>query len=74
MSAWLERQQARTIRPAADGPVEDITHQRISLYKEPPSGEVCIEEFERFAIDRLRGNCILELPNAILPLVICAPV
>ncbi len=59
MSAWLERQQARTIKPAADVPAEDVTHQRISLYKDSPSGEVCIEEFERFAIDRLRGECVL---------------
>ena len=58
MSAWLERQQARTIKPAADVPAEDVTHQRISLYKDSPSGEVCIEEFERFAIDRLRGECV----------------
>ena len=71
MSAWLERQQARTIRPAADGPVEDITHQRISLYKEPPSGEVCIEEFERFAIDRLRGKCGLKLQIDVVDREIC---
>lgn len=30
--------------------------QRISMYLEPPPGEVSIEEFERFAIDRLRGE------------------
>ena len=28
----------------------------ISMYREPPPGEVCIEEFERYAIDRLRGE------------------
>lgn len=32
--------------------------QRISMYLEPPPGEVSIEEFERFAIDRLRGEFV----------------
>jgi hypothetical protein len=36
-------------------PIENVTYQHISMYKEPPTGEVCIEDFERFAIDRLRG-------------------
>ncbi|BDA49539.1 DNA primase large subunit [Coccomyxa sp. Obi] len=54
MSAWMQKQQARTIKPAVDESSEVVTQYRISLYKEPPSGEVCIEEFERFAIDRLR--------------------
>ncbi len=54
----MQKQQARTIKPAADKPSEVVTQYCISLYKEPPSGEVCIEEFERFAIDRLRGVCI----------------
>ena len=53
----MQKQQARTIKPAADESSEVVTQYRISLYKEPPSGEVCIEEFERFAIDRLRGMC-----------------
>ena len=27
----------------------------LSMYKEPPMGELSLEDFERFALDRLRG-------------------
>ena len=55
----MQKQQPRSGRAAPEGAPEPVTHQRISMYREPPSGEVCIEEFETFAIDRLRGtdNC-----------------
>lgn len=59
MSAWMQQQQARIAKPAVEETIEDVAHQRISLYKEPPIEEVCIEEFERFAIDRLRGRCAI---------------
>ena len=32
---------------------------RMSMYLVPPSGEIGLEEFEEFAIDRLRGDVIL---------------
>ena len=28
----------------------------LSMYSDPPDGEIAIEEFERFAMDRLRGE------------------
>ena len=40
--------------PAAEA-MESIA-QRISMYIDPPQGEVTIEDFERFAVDRLRGD------------------
>lgn len=58
----MQKQQARSTRAAAlaSAVAEDATEftseQRISMYTEAPSGEVCIEDFERFAIDRLRGS------------------
>lgn len=57
----MQKQQARSTRAAAVAPAvaedsaEHASEQRISMYTEPPPGEVCIEDFERFAIDRLRG-------------------
>jgi len=27
----------------------------LSMYQEAPSGEIALEEFERFALDRLKG-------------------
>ena len=57
MSAWMQKQQARSGRAAAeDAPPEVVMHDRISMYHEAPAGEVCIEEFEQSAIDRLRGG------------------
>ncbi len=62
MSAWMQKQQARSTRAAAitsaanDDAAEHASEQRISMYTEAPPGEVCIEDFERFAIDRLRGT------------------
>ena len=63
MSAWMQKQQARSTRAAAvasavaEDAAELASEQRISMYTEAPSGEVCIEDFERYAIDRLRGIC-----------------
>ena len=49
MSAWMQKQQARSGRAAAeDAPPEVVMHDRISMYQEAPAGEVCIEEFEQF--------------------------
>ena len=62
MSAWMQKQQARSTRAAAmtsaasEDAAEHAPDQRISMYTEAPPGEVCIEDFERFAIDRLRGT------------------
>ena len=62
MSAWMQKQQARSSRAAAvastdaEDAAEQSSEQRISMYTEAPSGEVCIEDFEHFAIDRLRGD------------------
>jgi hypothetical protein len=36
---------------AGRGPAGELT-----MYKEPPSGEVSVEEFEKYALDRLRGK------------------
>ena len=55
--AWLAVQaRGGGVRgtPAAEA-LESIA-QRISMYVNPPLGEVAIEDFERFAVDRLRGD------------------
>ena len=58
----MQKQQARSTRAAAvasavaEDAAELASEQRISMYTEAPSGEVCIEDFERYAIDRLRGK------------------
>ena len=63
MSAWMQKQQARSGRAAVeDAPPEVVMHDRISMYQEAPAGEVCIEEFEHFAIDRLRGKAAYLCP------------
>jgi hypothetical protein len=40
------------VAPAKAAPV-------LSMYSELPEGEIAIEEFERFAMDRLRGGCCM---------------
>jgi hypothetical protein len=42
-----------TLQDAAPG--SKAARVSLSMYGELPSGEVAIEEFERFAMDRLRG-------------------
>ena len=32
------------------------TRSILSMYSEVPSGEIALEEFERFALDRLKGK------------------
>lgn len=32
----------------------------LRMYKEPPTGNITLEQFEEFAIDRLKGNFIRE--------------
>ena len=34
----------------------EATSSRLSLYETPPSTVISIEDFERYAIDRLRGT------------------
>ena len=57
MADWINVQaKARgsaTQAPAHEAP--EAASPRISLYSEPPGGEVTLEDFECFAIDRLRG-------------------
>jgi hypothetical protein len=33
------------------------------MYKEVPTGEISLEEFEEYALDRLRGATVLHLPS-----------
>lgn len=57
--AWLGQQRGRQSTGKARvsfAEVEEGTAPlRISMYDEAPQGEVAIEEFERFALDRLKG-------------------
>jgi len=40
----------------ATGTAADVKRAvELTMYKELPSGEVSIEEFEKYALDRLRG-------------------
>ena len=63
--AWLGAQNAgkalKNVAVAANGDPASAVKQRrpvgeLSMYAKAPEGEVAIEEFERFALDRLRGE------------------
>jgi hypothetical protein len=61
--AWLNAQQHTPVPLGKNGRVAASAtearldeHQVLSMYASPPEGEVVIEEFERFAIARLRGE------------------
>lgn len=43
------------------------------MYSEAPAGEVVLEDFERFAIARLRGNGTHTFPEP-SPYIHCSPV
>lgn len=62
MNSFIAQQQqaARRSRLASTSRVSDTRDVEavsgcLSLYVEPPKADICIEDFERFAIDRLRG-------------------
>jgi hypothetical protein len=44
--------RTRLVAPAA----VDVSTLPVSMYVETPSGEITLEEFERFAIDRIQGE------------------
>ncbi len=63
--AWLNAQQATPVPSAKGSRLAAQTTPRegqadpyaiLSMYSTPPEGEVVIEDFERFAIARLRGE------------------
>ena len=60
--AWLAQQNRGALAAAAVSvdPASAAKPRRptgeLSMYAEPPEGEVAIEEFERVALDRLRGE------------------
>ena len=65
---WISTQQHKVKSaaklPTAQTEQQTKTSSRLSLYQTPPSSIISIEDFERFAIDRLRGGhhdgmCIL---------------
>lgn len=45
--------------PEAAAPPAAVQRAKValSMYTDLPAGEIAIEEFERFAMDRLRGAC-----------------
>ena len=46
----------------------------LSMYKDPPSGDISLEEFERFALDRLRGAfCFLGVFVCVCGVSVCLP-
>jgi hypothetical protein len=46
----------------------------LTMYKELPSGEVSVEEFEKYALDRLRGKTqLMHAAEAGAQLLSCAP-
>ncbi|KAK9838163.1 hypothetical protein WJX81_005591 [Elliptochloris bilobata] len=51
---WRTRRRGNNGRGTPAVEVLESISQRISMYLEPPPGEVTIEDFERVAIDRLR--------------------
>lgn len=62
--AWLSRGNVKATKDLIKAAVQDEkalerASLALSMYTDLPSGEVAIEEFERFAIDRLHGTCYL---------------
>lgn len=58
MAGWLASGAvAGAIKPLKDAAAERVQRSKasLSMYTDLPDGEVAIEEFERFAIDRLHG-------------------
>ena len=51
---WVQKQQQT--RPNATLSVEQPA--KLSLYEDPPESRVSLEEFESFAIDRLKGTLV----------------
>lgn len=56
---WVQRQQNSRVQPAST--VEAIPTCKLSMYNSPPNEQVSIEDFESFAIDRLKGNFSLHV-------------
>jgi hypothetical protein len=64
MASWINANRV-------GGPPPKATEQKaqrplrvaLSMYNEMPSGEIALEEFERFAIDRLKGTHTHRLPS-----------
>ena len=59
--AWLAQQNKGALAAAVIvDPASAVKPRRptgeLSMYTDPPEGEVAIEEFERVALDRLRGE------------------
>ena len=52
---WLSAQTARKARKPGSLAATDEEPLRLGLYEEPCQEQVAIEEFESFAIDRLKG-------------------
>ena len=50
---WVQRQQQT--RPNAPSS-EQHSQAKLSLYEDPPESRVSLEEFESFAVDRLKGT------------------
>lgn len=56
MASWINAN--RVGAPALKGTdqkAQKPLRVAMSMYNEMPSGEIALEEFERFAIDRLKG-------------------
>lgn len=57
--AWIQQQQRNSKASgnftAAEEERIESSSGRLSFYEHPPSTNLCIEDFERYAIDRLRG-------------------
>ena len=52
--SWLGQQQRSSkLKPAT---AELYSASELSLYDEPPHAQVSIEDFEGFALDRLKGK------------------
>lgn len=38
--------------------ITKVTINRLQMYKIPPTNKISLEEFEDFAIERLKGKCV----------------
>ena len=54
--SWLGQQQRSSKLKPATGDLYSASE--LSLYDEPPHAQVSIEDFEGFALDRLKGNIL----------------
>lgn len=56
MASWINANKVGGPSKATEQKGQRPLRVALTMYNEMPSGEIALEEFERFAIDRLKGE------------------